>query len=527
MPLRKRESGPSRGRARESAVEECRDDRRRHRARPAVRRPLPRARAPGRRRHGDRLPGRGLEPRPQGRAQGHGRALRRGRRVRRALPARGAGRRAPQPPEHHRGLRPRRGRRPALHRHGVPAGPHAQAGHPGARAPLPPERAIAIAMQVLAGPALRPRARRRPPRRQAAQRARRRRRAHQGDRFRHRPRGRSADDRGRLDRRHCPVPLARAGARPQRRPADRHLLARRRALRDARRPRAVRGRLVGRDRDAARLRQAAAAALARARTCPSRSRSSSPTRCSRIRRSATAAPTSSQPTSTACAAGSCPSLRPPLTGDRPARADRARARRRGDAHRAAPGAHAAAQRREAAPAAHAAQALALAMAARAAPAARGRGAGGVRDRRRARRRRLDDERARRIRGPLDRRCVAQARRPQGKTCPRRWASCTAISSSSTSRRRSTCATPRTQPTSWSGAIRDPGVVLHAATRCASRSRAGRRRSRTSSARRRPTRSRRSGRTSSSRSLGGQRFRRQGQGHPHGPGRRHESRWAPR
>ena len=78
-------------------------------------------------------------------------------------------------------------------------------------------------------------------------------------------------------------------------------------------PRAVRGRLVGRDRDAARLRPAAAAALARAATCPSRSRSSSRTRCSRTRRSATAAPTSSRPTSIACGAASCRSPRRPRT----------------------------------------------------------------------------------------------------------------------------------------------------------------------------------------------------------------------
>ena len=63
------------------------------------------------------------------------------------------------------------------------------------------------------GPALRARPRRRAPRRQAAQRARRRRRPDQGHRLRHRARRRSADDRGRLDRRHGAVPLARAGAR--------------------------------------------------------------------------------------------------------------------------------------------------------------------------------------------------------------------------------------------------------------------------------------------------------------------------
>ena len=40
-------------------------------------------------------------------------------------------------------------------------------------------------------------------------------------------------DRGRLDRRHRPVPVARAGPRPGGRPAVRHLLDGRRALRDA------------------------------------------------------------------------------------------------------------------------------------------------------------------------------------------------------------------------------------------------------------------------------------------------------
>ena len=51
--------------------------------------------------------------------------------------------------------------------------------------------------------------------------------------------GASADDRGRLDHRHRAVPLAGAGARRAGRPALRHLLARRRALRDAHRAGAV------------------------------------------------------------------------------------------------------------------------------------------------------------------------------------------------------------------------------------------------------------------------------------------------
>jgi hypothetical protein len=59
--------------------------------------------------------------------------------------------------------------------------------------------------------------------------------ADQGDRLRDRALRRVADDRGRLDRRHRAVPLARAGARRPGRPALRPLLARNRALRDAHR----------------------------------------------------------------------------------------------------------------------------------------------------------------------------------------------------------------------------------------------------------------------------------------------------
>ena len=62
-------------------------------------------------------------------------------------------------------------------------------------------------------PSVRPPPRRRAPRHQAAQRRGVARRATQGHRLRHRPRRRLADDRGRLDRRHGPVPLAGAGAR--------------------------------------------------------------------------------------------------------------------------------------------------------------------------------------------------------------------------------------------------------------------------------------------------------------------------
>ena len=46
--------------------------------------------------------------------------------LRHALPPRGAGRRAAEPPEHRRRLRRRRRRRHAVHRHGVHRGPHAR-----------------------------------------------------------------------------------------------------------------------------------------------------------------------------------------------------------------------------------------------------------------------------------------------------------------------------------------------------------------------------------------------------------------
>ena len=89
------------------------------------------------------------------------RALRLRPAVRRALPPRGVGRRRPQPPQHRRGLRPRRGRRQLLHRHGVPVGARPEAGHPAPRSAA-----------AGAGDRLRPadpgRARRRPPARRGA-----------------------------------------------------------------------------------------------------------------------------------------------------------------------------------------------------------------------------------------------------------------------------------------------------------------------------------------------------------------------
>ena len=102
----------------------------------------------------------------------------------------------------------------------------------------------------------------------------------QGDRLRDRARRREPDDRGRLDHRHRAVPLARAGARRARRPELRHLLGRRRALRDAHRRGPVHRRHAARDRDEAPLGdpgpalalRAASPARPRPRSCCARSR---------------------------------------------------------------------------------------------------------------------------------------------------------------------------------------------------------------------------------------------------------------
>ena len=87
--------------------------------------PLPARRAARRGRHVDRLPRARQRARAAGRGEAPGRAPRRGRRLRGALPARGAGRREARAPQHRAGLRlrARRGRAPALHRHGVRRGP--------------------------------------------------------------------------------------------------------------------------------------------------------------------------------------------------------------------------------------------------------------------------------------------------------------------------------------------------------------------------------------------------------------------
>ena len=119
----------------------------------------------------------------------------------------------------------------------------------------------------------RARARDRAPRHQAAERARRRGGLGQGHRLRHRPLARGGrPDRRRARARHDRLRLARAGARPRRRRPVRHLLARRRALRDAHRRRPVPRREPGRRGDEARARGPARRAGACARRSPPGSR---------------------------------------------------------------------------------------------------------------------------------------------------------------------------------------------------------------------------------------------------------------
>ena len=99
------------------------------------------------------------------------------------------------------------------------------------------------------------------------------------------------------DRRHRPVPLARAGRGPPGRPPLGPLLGRHRALRAADRPRAVRRRGADLDRAQAHQRAPGAARPAAARASRPRSRRSSCARWRRTRRGASRAPRSSSPRS--------------------------------------------------------------------------------------------------------------------------------------------------------------------------------------------------------------------------------------
>ena len=115
----------------------------------------------------------------------------------------------------------------------------------------------------------RARARHRAPRHQAAERPRRRGGLGQGHRLRHRPLARGGGpDRRRPRARHDRLRLARAGARPRRRRAVRHLLARHRPLRDAHRGRPVPRREPGLRGDEARARGPARTSRSCARRSP-------------------------------------------------------------------------------------------------------------------------------------------------------------------------------------------------------------------------------------------------------------------
>lgn len=223
------------------------------------RRAVPGRAPPRHRRDGRRLRLRGPPARPPRRGQGAPRAAGRGPPGRGPLPPREpVGRRAPAS-AHRLGLRPRRLGRHPVHGDGARRRGHAQGRHPRPGAARPGQ----VDRPDLAGPRrppLRPPPRARPPRHQAAEHPRRARRRPQGGGLRDRSRDRrSPDDPDGHDRRDGALPLAGAGLRPGDHPVGRPLRRRRRALRDADRPDALRGRPAGRDRAQARQRGAAGA----------------------------------------------------------------------------------------------------------------------------------------------------------------------------------------------------------------------------------------------------------------------------
>ena len=132
---------------------------------------------------------------------------------------------------------------------------------------LPLDESAAYAIEIARGLGTAHLQRLDPPRRQAAERAHRRRGPRQGHRLRDRAlaRVRPRADRHRARARHHRLRLTRAGDGPGRGRALRHLLARRRALRDDRRRRPVPRRDAGRRRDEARQRPGARRARPAAR----------------------------------------------------------------------------------------------------------------------------------------------------------------------------------------------------------------------------------------------------------------------
>ena len=174
----------------------------------------------------------------------------------RALPPRGPGRRAAQPPARGDRDRRRRGRRESVHRLRVRGGRDAEGAHPPSRAPAG-GRGGGVRDRDRPRARVRPREQARPSRREAAERPDRPRRPRQGHRLRHRPLARGpGPDRHRPRARHDRLRVARAGARPRGHRPVRHLLARDRALRDAHRRDALPGGHAGGGGDEARARTA-------------------------------------------------------------------------------------------------------------------------------------------------------------------------------------------------------------------------------------------------------------------------------
>ena len=217
-----------------------------HAGRHVPERPLPPGRPDRGGRHVDGVSRLRHDARAPRRGQAHAPRDRVGLRPARALPPRGALGRAAEPSAHRRRDRRGGGGRAALHRLRVRRGRDAQGPDP-AHGPAADRRGDRLRDRD------RPRARGgarprdRAPRHQAPERARGRGGLGQGHRLRHRPLARGGGpDRRRARARHDRLRVARAGARPRRRRPVRHLLARRRALRDAHRGRAVPRREPGR-----------------------------------------------------------------------------------------------------------------------------------------------------------------------------------------------------------------------------------------------------------------------------------------
>ena len=253
-------------------------------------------------------------PRSRGRHQGAAGVVRGRRGPPPPLRAGGPRGRRAQSSEHPRGLRHRqpRRRRPTSSRSCSRA---RRCARRIGTAPLPRRKAIDYAVQIASGPRRRARQGHRPPRPQARERVRHARRAGEDPRLRPRQagptgagletettaarRGAAADERGHRDgdRR---LHVARAGARRRGRSPVRHLLVRRRALRDAHR-RARLPRRLGR-RDDERDPQGRSGAIGPTQRCRRRSIASCCTASRRTPRSASSPPATWRSLSRRCRA---------------------------------------------------------------------------------------------------------------------------------------------------------------------------------------------------------------------------------